>query len=289
MSRKISVIQDQILASIKADPVLSTHLTSPSKVAFYRLITFVVSVSISLMEQVLDIYKGEIQRKVDSAPPLSCAYLQDKIMKFQYLEDSVDPLIHDAFMKSGRVCIDQEKFEIGYQVINPDLRIITRCAVITTGNKTVAIKVAKSEPPTQLTTSEINSLKAYIGAYGAAGIIYEVVNKISDKIGITGEVYYQGQYSAVIGNAVKTAINGYLANIPFNGLIRVSAIEDAIQAVPGVVDVIITEVTGRPDDVAYPGVTFTSGQFYYQPMSGYAVEETTSGHEFLNSIIFIPA
>jgi hypothetical protein len=280
MARSIAVVHDQIMNGIANDPVLGSKLTSPSKVAFYRLIAYIVAVAICLLEQVIDIYKLSIETTVAKASPASAAWLQDKILKFQYSSNVATPQI---------VFIDQTTFEIAYPIVNPDLRIITRCAVITTGNKTVAIKVAKSEPPTPLSGPEVTALTAYVAAHGAAGIFYSIVNLDADLIGISAKVMYNGQYSAVIASAVKAAINSYLGNLPFNGIVRVSGIEDAIQAVSGVVDVIITEVTGRPDDVAYPGTVISSGTFSYQPKSGYLVEETEPGKGFDDLIQYIPA
>jgi hypothetical protein len=279
MARLIAVIQNQMLEQIAADPILGTKLTSPSKVAFYRLITFVIAVAINILEQVIDIYQATIESTVAKGSPASAPWFQDKILKFQYSSNVATPQV---------VSIDQSTFEIAYPIVNPNLRIITRCAVITTGNKSVSIKVAKSNPPTPLSSPELVALTAYVSAHGDAGITYSIVNLPADLISITAKVVYNGQYSTVISQAVKAAINLYLANLPFNGILRVSAIEDAIQAVTGVVDVIIVTVTGRPSDIAYPGTIVSSGSFTYQAKSGYLIEDTETGKSFDDLIQYIP-
>lgn len=265
-----------MIDQITTDPNLSTTLTSPSKVAFWRLVTFVVAVAINLLEQVIDIYIAVVESLVAKAAPGSAQWFQDKVLKFQY---SASP--------TQAVVIDQTDFSIGYPIVNPALRIISRCAVVTTGNKTVSIKVAKSEPPTQLLSAEVTALQYYVAAHGSAGIKYSIINLPADLIGITATITYNGQYSNVISNSVKTAINDYLSKLPFNGIMRVSAIEDAIQNVTGVIDVVISMVTARPSTVAYPGTVVTSGAYIYQPMSGYLIAETTSGSTFDDTLTFI--
>jgi len=57
MARTIQEIQGGILATIASDQVLSTQLTSTSKVAIYRLFTFVVASAIWLLESIFDNHK----------------------------------------------------------------------------------------------------------------------------------------------------------------------------------------------------------------------------------------
>ena len=130
-----------------------------------------------------------------------------------------------------------DNIKIAYPVIDTSLRIITRASVYTDLNKDVVIKVAKSEPPTQLSALEEAALEAYFKELKPAGITWSLVNAVSDKLFIEGEVFYDGMYSATIGDIVPDAINSYLSTIDFDAQIKVSDLEHAIRSATGVKDI----------------------------------------------------
>lgn len=278
MARDITLIQDQQIEEVGNDSILSTELTSTSKVANWRLWTFISAVSISLFEQVQDIFKKEIEDTVSKASVGSDPWLRDKVLKFQY--DATTP-------QAAQISAN---FTPEYLVINPGYRIITRCAVVTTANKIAQIKVAKGDTPTVLTTTELAALDAYVaGVLAFAGIRYEIKNKAADYITITGNIYYNGQYSSVISANVIAAINSYLANLDFNGTLKVLSIEDAIQEVTGVTNVVLTSVRCRPSDVVFAdGIEVTGvSDRSYQADAGYLVEENEPGYSFATTLNFI--
>ena len=60
MARTIEEIQGRILTAIASDQALSTQLTSTSKVAVFRLFTYIIASSIWLLESIFDNHKKEI-------------------------------------------------------------------------------------------------------------------------------------------------------------------------------------------------------------------------------------
>lgn len=280
MARQISQIEQQTLDAISADPILSPILTSTSKRAIYRVLAYIVSASIGALEQLMDVFSAAIETTVSKAAPSTGSWLQDQIFKFQYSADS--PQI-----------VQLISFAPSYPVVDESLRIITRCSVTTDLANSVLIKVAKSDPPEALVANELTALQSYVNVVGAAGISYTVRSLASDKLYIQAQIFYNGQYSDVISANVIQAINTFLSQLPFNGQMRVSDLEQAIRGVAGVTDVLLQNVQARADDV-----TFGSGTYLvlnnqvisrlWPTVAGYMVGETTSGQTLTDTLQFVP-
>ena len=219
--RDISTIQKQIISSKQAQSVLS-GLTSPSQVSNWRLWTFIVAVSQSLLEQIFSLLQLEIETTVATAAPETAAWVQAQVFLFQY-SDSLSQVVQ----------INSD-FSISYPVIDPTLRIITNCAVLSNGNGGLIIKVTKSGGV--LSVPEIAALTSYLNEILGADISFSIVNKVPDILDIIGTIYYIGQYSGTIQNDVVNAITNYLATLKFNSTIKLSDIMDVIRNVGGVTD-----------------------------------------------------
>lgn len=270
MAQTVAYWQNKMLEQIAGDSVLS-EMNSPSQVAIYRLITFVVATLVNMFEQTMDIFKTEVEDIAAKAAPGTPPWLQDQVFKFQY--DATTPQV-----------VQLVEFVPGYDPVDTTKRIITRCSVKTDSNKIANIKVAKSDPPTPLSTLEQNALNGYLDKINPAGVEYNLINLDSDKIQIYGTVYYDGQYSPVIQTNVEAAINEYLKNLPFNGVVKNSEIEDAIQGVNGVTDVLITAVKARRDTVAAASALTVTR--VYETSSGYIVAETTASYTFADTLTY---
>lgn len=279
MARSTATIQ----ATMDAEQALQTDLTtlnSPSQTAIYRLWKFITSTIINYLEQLWDIYKAELETQISAAAVGSNAWLQSKVMKFQYSASTPQVLAVDS------------NFAINYPTIDTTLQIITRCSVTTTSQRVCLVKVAKSDPPVALSAPELSSLSGFLSDLNFAGVNYVAQSLTSDKIYIDADIYYNGQYASTISANVITAINAYLASIPFDGKIKLMSLIDAIQAVTGVTDVVLKNVAIRADATAFANKTYlvqnkTSIIPLYQMYAGYATEETTSGYTFTDTLVFI--
>lgn len=279
MARSTATIQ----ATMDAEQALQTDLTtlnSPSQTAIYRLWKFITSTIINYLEQLWDIYKAELETQISAAAVGSNAWLQSKVMKFQYSASTPQVLAVDS------------NFAINYPTIDTTLQIITRCSVTTTSQRVCLVKVAKSDPPVALSAPELSSLSGSLSDLNFAGVNYVAQSLTSDKIYIDADIYYNGQYASTISANVITAINAYLASIPFDGKIKLMSLIDAIQAVTGVTDVVLKNVAIRADATAFANKTYlvqnkTSIIPLYQMYAGYATEETTSGYTFTDTLVFI--
>lgn len=279
MARSIATIQ----ATMDAEQALQTDLTtlnSPSQTAIYRLWKFITSTIINYLEQLWDIYKAELETQISAAAVGSNAWLQSKVMKFQYSASTPQVLAVDS------------NFAINYPTIDTTLQIITRCSVTTTSQRVCLVKVAKSDPPVALSAPELSSLSGFLSDLNFAGVNYVAQSLTSDKIYIDADIYYNGQYASTISANVIDAINAYLAAIPFDGKIKLMSLIDAIQAVTGVTDVVLKNIAIRADATAFANKTYlvqnkTSIIPLYQMYAGYAKEETTSGYTFTDTLVFI--
>lgn len=279
MARSIATIQ----ATMDAEQALQTDLTtlnSPSQTAIYRLWKFITSTIINYLEQLWGIYKAELETQISAAAVGSNAWLQSKVMKFQYSASTPQVLAVDS------------NFAINYPTIDTTLQIITRCSVTTTSQRVCLVKVAKSDPPVALSAPELSSLSGFLSDLNFAGVNYVAQSLTSDKIYIDADIYYNGQYASTISANVIDAINAYLAAIPFDGKIKLMSLIDAIQGVTGVTDVVLKNVAIRADATAFANKTYlvqnkTSIIPLYQMYAGYATEETTSGYTFTDTLVFI--
>jgi hypothetical protein len=283
MARTINTIAQTMFVAKAAEPELD-KLNSTSKVSTWRLWIYIVAACINVFEQILDVFKTEMETIAANAIPGTEPWVQDRTFHFQY-SPTVTQFVQIVNNK------------IVYPVEDDALKIIKRCSVTTLPTKVVQIKVAKAtsatDPtPTQLNGIEKNALISFWNLIGFAGIEYSIVTLLPDRIGVIGDIYYSGQYSPTISATVIDGINSYLANIAFNGNVNIQLLEDAIRKVPGITDVKLSTVSGRAQATAFS----SRNKFFDLPTSvnnrnyftaaGYCIEEDTAGQTFADTLTF---
>ena len=285
MARTISQIQNQILAQITADPVLGTKLTSPSQVAIYNVFSFIVATALSVEENLRDIFQTEIEATVASAPPGTPQWLVKQVLAFQY-------------NVSNPQVIQLIDFAPQYPVVIPADQVIAQCAVITGPFKNVLIKVAPAVATNTFDQATMDALTTYLDLINFAGVQFSIINQPPDFFMCGANIYYDGQYAGVISNTVGTAITNYITTLPFNGLITLyggstdPGLVSAIMNVPGVQDVVFTDVELRSYDTAVDNATVmvTGQQILLRnqgSFSGRAVIDTADGRGLINTLNFI--
>lgn len=280
MARSIATIVALLDAEQAAQTGLS-GLNSPSTTAIFKLWKYIVATQMFLQETLWDIYKAALELTISKAAVGTSAWLQDKVLKFQY--DATTPQV----LSVG------SDFSVNYTTVDTTKQIITRAAVNRTAQRTVLVKVAKLDPPVALSGPELSSLNGYLDDICFAGVNYVATSLVSDKLYLKANVYYDGQYSNTISESVISAVNVYLATLPFDGKIKLSAIVDSIQTVTGVNDVVLEDVAVRADATAFASKTYmvqgnTTLIPLYQLAAGYIVEETTASNTFTDTLTFTP-
>lgn len=281
MARTVEEVQEQIIAAKNADSNLSS-LTSDSHRAIWRAWTRIIALAIVTLEQLKDLWVSEVEAIVARSSPANKLWIQNKMFEFQY--DATSPQI-----------VQLIGMEIKYPTIDATKRIITACSPVTDVNNTVNIKVAKGSPYVKLSTSEKSAAQDYINTLGTAGITYNVISEDADRLYIEADIYFKGQYSAVIKTTVIDTLNAYyqkLSLVNFDGSLKMSDLESVIRNVEGVEDVVLKNVKGRPNAIAFPGGTYfiqnnAVVQRLWRTAAGYLVQEDTAGSTYNETLNFI--
>jgi hypothetical protein len=275
MARSISDIQAAIAAARAARPELAAlNIPSPSATAIYQLIEYVVAVALWAHETIFDRHRADVDAIVAAAPIATLPWYTARALEFQ----QGDPLV---VLASGRP---------GYAPGTTGARLVTRATAKETDNNglvKVFLKVAKDGPTpgtlAALSEPERVQVQAYFDRLRPAGIRLEVVSRAADRLQLTGTVYYDPLLDVpTFQAAVLAAVQGYLAALEFDGLVYVARLEDAIQAVPGVRDVQLTQTATRN------GATVVPFARVRETESGYIVPEETPGLTLADTLTFVP-
>lgn len=272
MARKIATIQNEILSKMQTDvkdkngtPVL----TSPSTVAVYYTLSFIIATTIAVFEQIFDLFIVNSEKLIGTIPPTTGVWWAYMIKKFQY----GDILLLDTDSTSPTYLSSI------YAVPNTSKQIITRVSANRNIDGNIVIKVAKGTTTIEaLTSSELQGLQAYANEISPLALV-ECYSYDPDLLAITGTFYIDGQYSATVGADIELAINNYLATISsetnFNGTLQVIDLEVALRAVAGVKDLVLERANARANAATYPGegvdlvLAQTLVQRNYNSVAGY--------------------
>ena len=277
MARTINQIQQQIITQKNGQSALNS-LNSPSQTSIWNLWTYIMAVAIFVQESLWDLFQTQLETQIANAPAWTDQWIQSQAFLFQY--DATTPQI-----------LNLVNFVPTYPVVDTTKQIISRCSVTTLPNKIVKVKVATNNPPQALNSAQLTSFQGYLSEITAAGVQYNAVSFSADNIYINAQILYNGQYASTIQGSVISSINNYLANIPFDGYIRVSSLEEAILATTGVNDVIINNLAIRPASTPFAQTTYmvqNNTEIYnkYPQYAGYSVTETTIGYTINDSLTF---
>jgi hypothetical protein len=272
MARTINAIVAELDAAQQKYPVLAA-LNSPSATAIYRLWKFVVAYAIFTLETLMDRFRADVDAIVARAPVGTPAWYADRALEFQL----------------GDTLMVRPDGAIGYAPDASGAKIVTRATAkenAQTGK--LFIKVAKNGPtPGTLAplddATELVQVRGYFDRLRFAGTRLEVVTSEADRLRLYGQVYYDPLLDvASVKAAVAQAIRDYLQRLEFDGQLYLSRLVDAIQAVNGVRDVLLTEAKARLGSA--PLITINR---VYETAAGYIVEDAAP-LGFANTLEFLP-
>jgi hypothetical protein len=276
MARSISTIQTEILAAKAAEASLA-GLTSVSISAYFRAWSYIAAVAINLFEQLLDLFKAEVEAEVAKAVPSTGPWWLDKLLKFQY--SATNPQV-----------IQLVNFVPVYNVEDATLRIVTRAAVKMTASAQVVMKVAKGVTGSlgPLNASELAAISSYVDRIQPPGVNTSVISLNPDRLKLVMTVYFDGQaVEAVVLAAVEAAVEAYLAELDFDGTVYLNKLIDKIQLVSGVRDVVISSAIGRDSGTAITSTLLSPFPRAYEATSGYVIPEDTAGHTLNDTITMV--
>jgi len=286
MNRSVDQVNVQIISTLVSNFATIGITIDPSqwsKRNYMRLFCYTFAVCTAYLEQLWESLKSSLETLAAQSAAASNLWIQAQMFLFQYSD--TDPQV----LQLVNTVAD-------YPIIDPSLRIISACSVNSTASNEVTIKVAKGNPFTALSTNEKNAAQGYINQIGTSGINYTVQSLNSDKLYVNANIYYQGQYSAVIQANVIAALNSFMQNLSvtnFNGTLKMTDLESVIRNVTGVNDVVLLNVRGRDDASSYSAGIQLIGDSktflrMWQTISGYVSGEDTTGYTFADSLNFLP-
>ena len=232
MARSIETIQAEIFRSITSNPQLQ-ELNSVSKSAIYRLFIYIVAVAIYTLEMLFDIHEKEIDNALFNQKGGRLPWYRTMALNFQYGFDLVPD--KDYFDNSSAT---QEQIQtskiIKYAAVNEsedESRIIIKIA------GEVGQKLSNFTDP-----AEIEAIEAYFKEIKWPGKI-TIINFLADKLYLNIQikrdalVLNENGMSKLVGNyPVVEALQAFMKELPFNGELKLSALVDKLQLIPGVID-----------------------------------------------------
>ncbi len=245
MARSVSTIYDSLIAEKNSQTALNdlqpnvdnsqtllSDVSSPSRVSDWRFWLWLFSVGIWSLEVLWDLFKVELDEKINSAPVATPRWYQKESLLFQYGDTLV--------------WIDN-KYQ--YATINTLTQIIKRAAVVEGGGQ-VTIKVAKlvGSVVTKLTVIEKAAFQQYINLIKIAGTQTIIISDDPDLLKLAVTAYYDPLVLASDGSLLsdpsvfplEDAINNYLSLLDFNGYVVLTKLVDSMQSATGVIDPVLT-------------------------------------------------
>ena len=258
----------------EADPRLA-GLTSTSVTGVWRLLLYLQAVCQWAHEQLWAKFRAEVDEIVARAAVGTAEWYVDQLLGFQ---------LGDTLRVIDNV--------VRYATEDESKRIITRATARVASDGKLFLKVAAdgATPGTlkPLTTSQLTQATAYVRRRGFAGVRFELASRQADRISIEATLFYDGLLSLEgdegLRARVAAALDTALADLPFDGALLQSRLEDAMQAVPGVKDVAIANIITRSGLITY--LATRPGRWDTQ--AGYIIQDDTPGATFADTLIFEP-
>lgn len=264
MARTIAEIQASIITAIGQDPVLSTKLTSTSRVSLWRLWTYIIAVCQWTVENLYDIFVSDVNAIIDSKNPHTPQWYAGKARAFQFGQELAGDT--DQYDNTGLTADQVEAMQIIHYaavvetVVNN--RNVLRIKVATTINGDLG----------PLSPDQLTAFSAYMARVKDAGVHLVITSTNADGIRLGLDFFYDALLLNSSGNRndgtdqtpVQEAIDTFLKNLPFNGVFSVNKLVDTLQSVPGYKELRMNYVLAQYGNLPYSSVNVT-----YVPDSGY--------------------
>jgi hypothetical protein len=260
MARTITEIQNDMISRITATAGLA-DLNSSSKVAVWRMWTYIVAVTVWALENLFDLHKNEVNTLINEKAPHSLRWYANKAKDFQYGSE----LVHEEDYYDNTGLSDDEIAE---------KKIIAFSAVVEQA-KGLRLKVARivSDDLNALSIIQLASFEAYMNRIKDAGVNPLIIESLpADNLKLSLNIYYNplvldntgARLDGTDPNPVGKKIKDYLKNLPFNGTMVLAYLVDALQQVDGVVIPHIVQAQAR-----YGALPYTAFDVKYSPDAGY--------------------
>ena len=202
MARTINDIQQSIITDLQTYfPKLST-----SKVAEWRLWTYVVAAAIHAFEIILDLFRQEVDELTTKITPGTKLWYAEMCYRFQ---------------NGHTLVFDKNTAQFYYEQDDPDSRIV-KVVAVNEAYKMISIRVAKTDGEGRiipLDDSERRNLTDYIDTIHTTGIPTTIVSTTADTIRYNLVVYYDpATPSSVVREKVEQALETFKTSLSFDAV-----------------------------------------------------------------------
>lgn len=236
MARTLTEIYSD--AKGKRDEYLElTEFHNSSKMSVLDAFTWVVSACIWAFENILDVFKVDLAKDLQYRVNGNAAYYANALLKYQ---------------SGDSLQMNEDGTQFSYPNVDESKRIITKVSyseIAEEGfnDKKLYLKVATGEPGAYMRISDLEllSVQAYLNKISFAGTHAVVVSRNGDVLIPRLTVYYDGAVSPEeVYENIESTLNDFVQNLPFDGVVYVQKIIDAIQKAGHVVDVYLGQGQG---------------------------------------------
>jgi hypothetical protein len=253
MAKTIAEIEAEIDAKKAEYSELST-LSSPSLVAVWKRWRFIIAYFTNYIWQLQDAFKLEIEEIIKKGVAGRGDWYVAKAYEFQYGDNLA---VVDNVLQ--------------YPTIDDAKKIIKRASYSndTTQNPPVIkLRVATEDVAGNIVglgSPQLTAFTDYVNSIMFAGTRIDIISQATDLLKFIATIYYNPLFDLEsLKVKVELAIKNYLKNLPFDGQVKTSAMVDAIQAVEGVSDVVVTTIQAKTNAGSYANVVRV-----YNTVAGY--------------------
>lgn len=212
-----------------------TEFQNSSKMSVIDAFTWVTSACIWTFENIIDVFKVDLAKDLQNRINGNAAYYANALLKYQ---------------SGDELEMNEEGTAFSYPTIDETKRVITRVSYSEYQeegfyDKQLILKIATGEPGAyeRVSDEELLAIRAYFNQIAFAGTHATIVSRKGDVLVPRVTVYYDGAISEEeVYKNIEDALNNFIANVSFDGVIYTQKIIDAIQRAEHVVDVHISTV-----------------------------------------------
>ena len=212
-----------------------TEFQNSSKMSVIDAFTWVTSACIWTFENILDVFKVDLAKDLQNRINGNAAYYANALLKYQ---------------SGDELEMNEEGTAFSHPTIDETKRVITRVSYSEYQeegfyDKQLILKIATGEPGAyeRVSDEELLAIRAYFNQIAFAGTHATIVSRKGDVLVPRVTVYYDGAISEEeVYKNIEDALNDFIANVSFDGVIYTQKIIDAIQRAEHVVDVHISTI-----------------------------------------------
>ena len=260
MARTIQQIKAAMTQEFITDSVIRDRYGITGDVTFEQTFSAVsieniwfsiVASAIWVLEEIYDAFKRDVEEKVAGAVVASIPWYHKIALEFQYGDELV---------------FDEKTQQFVYPVIDESKRVVKFAACRDLGGAVYVLAAGAnaSGRPVAFSAAVKTAFESYLTQRKPAGVVLQVGSYNPDLVRVSMRVQYDPQVLTPNGELavdpsvkpVEAAINQYLADIVYGGVLNKTKLVDAVQGVPGVKDVVLDSVSVKPaNSAAYATVT----------------------------------